>query len=515
MKLPYRIGSSRKRCFLLPESTRVFLFSGATYVDDHVKPREASSFYLSFIYVGAALGPVFGYLLGAFMLTFDIARFLSLKPQNISIDMRNWSGAWWGGYILFSIILSQTSWLLSLFPKTLPSGRHDDATCNFKTTVTASLRKMSQDSLKVMRTSSFLIVTVAACFECAMVAGFSLFLPKYMENQFYVSKSVAGILTGSIAIPAAALGIIFGGWINRRYKMTPPMTAKFIAQITTLTIIAFMPLFFLHCSPDPPVGFHKLALPEFMPHRGGDFVQKSLCTDECSCSPRTFQPVCDVESQTSYMSPCTAGCSELAHGSFSECSCSVTVNSSVTEKGLCGMKCMTTLVLFLLEIFFIAFLVGSTHIPVLLLTLRSVSCDTKSLALALQMVFIRVLAYIPAPMTFGAVIDVTCILWSEATCGEDQSVGTGSCLFYNLDGFHRNYVCLAFALQTGSCFFFWVNYVMIRRNPAMNGERTTEEEDPRKVLRARISTAVALQPMKHVAMVGLDPTLYQKSYVTA
>ncbi|XP_055341550.1 solute carrier organic anion transporter family member 5A1-like [Paramacrobiotus metropolitanus] len=477
---------------------------GATYIDDHVLHREAATFYLSFVYAGAALGPVFGYALGALTLTFDIEHFLSDDPHNMSMDMESWSGAWWGGYLLFAVVLLQVSWMMCLFPKTLPSGRHNDAPGENGVT-SCSLRGMGEEAVNIIRNKYFLLINSAAGFQCAIVGGFCLFLPKYIESQFYVSKSVAGLLTGGVAVPAATMGIVCGGWVTRRWAMTPLATSKHIARVAVGTVVAFAPLFFIHCSPDPPIGIGitlrnvTLMLPEFLPERGFDLVEQSACMHRCNCSPKLFQPVCDTEKQTSYSSPCIAGCRRTNH-TFLDCACSST---KIVHEGLCGMKCLTTLVIFSVVIFCIAFLAGNTHLPVVFLTMRAVPSDSKSLALALQMVCFRLLAYVPAPMLFGSLIDLTCVLWAETTCEEDT--GSGSCLFYDLDAFHRNYACVAFALQVVSTCFFWLNYYVMKRDPQLNVEVCAEDEDSRKELRARISTAVALQPMKG-ALIGLSIT---------
>lgn len=55
----------------------VFTFAvtlGTTYVDDHVK-TESASMYIGCIYSMAAFGPVLGFLLGAYLLSFHMDSF--------------------------------------------------------------------------------------------------------------------------------------------------------------------------------------------------------------------------------------------------------------------------------------------------------------------------------------------------------------------------------------------------------------------------------------------------------
>lgn len=58
---------------------------GTTYVDDHVK-TESSSMYIGFMYSMAAFGPVVGFLLGAYLLSFHMD---SLSSSIISIGKFN------------------------------------------------------------------------------------------------------------------------------------------------------------------------------------------------------------------------------------------------------------------------------------------------------------------------------------------------------------------------------------------------------------------------------------------
>lgn len=60
---------------------------GTTYVDDHVK-TESSSMYIGCMYSMAAFGPVLGFLLGAYLLSFHMD---SLSGTNISIGESSFS----------------------------------------------------------------------------------------------------------------------------------------------------------------------------------------------------------------------------------------------------------------------------------------------------------------------------------------------------------------------------------------------------------------------------------------
>lgn len=58
---------------------------GTTYVDDHVR-TESASIYIGFMYSMAAFGPVLGFLLGAYLLSFHMD---SLSATSIKISKKN------------------------------------------------------------------------------------------------------------------------------------------------------------------------------------------------------------------------------------------------------------------------------------------------------------------------------------------------------------------------------------------------------------------------------------------
>lgn len=64
---------------------------GTTYVDDHVR-TESASIYIGFMYSMAAFGPVLGFLLGAYLLSFHMNSFsgsvISISELTIHILIR-------------------------------------------------------------------------------------------------------------------------------------------------------------------------------------------------------------------------------------------------------------------------------------------------------------------------------------------------------------------------------------------------------------------------------------------
>ncbi|XP_046384206.1 solute carrier organic anion transporter family member 5A1 isoform X2 [Ischnura elegans] len=90
---------------------------GTTYIDDHVRP-ESASLYIGCMYSMAAFGPVCGFLLGAYLLSFHMDSFSS-EPITIDPGDRRWVGMWWGGFLLCGLLLVLVSVPFFAFPKTL------------------------------------------------------------------------------------------------------------------------------------------------------------------------------------------------------------------------------------------------------------------------------------------------------------------------------------------------------------------------------------------------------------
>ena len=83
--------------------------------------------------------------------------------------------------------------------------------------------------------------------ELVIVSGFIVFLPKYLETQFNLSKSMASMFTGGIAIPGACIGIFFGGYILKRLQLGPKGAVQLVIFFNILCLSCYAMLFFFGC----------------------------------------------------------------------------------------------------------------------------------------------------------------------------------------------------------------------------------------------------------------------------
>ncbi|XP_039249846.2 solute carrier organic anion transporter family member 4A1-like [Styela clava] len=89
-----------------------------TFIDENVDKR-VYPIYIGIYYMGALLGPAFGFVLGGQLLT----SFTNLgeTPEDISLESPKWIGAWWVGFIIAGIATVLLSIPLFGYPRILSS----------------------------------------------------------------------------------------------------------------------------------------------------------------------------------------------------------------------------------------------------------------------------------------------------------------------------------------------------------------------------------------------------------
>ena len=197
---------------------------GTTYIDDHVN-RESASVYIGFMYSMVAFGPVLGFLLGAYLLGYYVDTGSSFV-ETIEIDSssRHWIGMWWGGFFVIGVLMILISLPFFAFPKELKREKRkiylDEKYNNTKDETTIKPSKSSTKAIeaedaaapedygknlkdlpkciwKLITNWIYMVTCFGACMELVIVSGFIVFLPKYLETQFALSKSEASMLTGN------------------------------------------------------------------------------------------------------------------------------------------------------------------------------------------------------------------------------------------------------------------------------------------------------------------------------
>ena len=109
------------------------------------------------------------------------------------------------------------------------------------------IKDIPRSMWKLLTNKIYIVTCLGACMELIIVSGFIVFLPKYLETQFNLSKSMASMFTGGIAIPGACIGIFMGGYILKKLQLKPQGAAQLVVFFNILCLCCYVMLFFFGC----------------------------------------------------------------------------------------------------------------------------------------------------------------------------------------------------------------------------------------------------------------------------
>ncbi|XP_037696607.1 solute carrier organic anion transporter family member 2B1 isoform X2 [Choloepus didactylus] len=466
---------------------------GISYIDDFAH-NSNSPLYIGILFAVTMMGPGMAYGLGGLMLRLyvDIDRMpeggISLTPK----DPR-WVGAWWLGFLISAGAVALAAAPYFFFPREMPKEKYELGFRRRVLAVAASPVKKGEDSsseqspggspekqdglvqiapdlsviqfikvfprvlLRTLRHPIFLLVVLSQVCLSSMVAGTATFLPKFLERQFSVTASFANLLIGCLPIPLSIMGIVVGGVLVKRLHLGPLRCSVLCLLGSLACILISLPLFFIGCSTHQVAGI--------MPPPGGQPgpVLFPGCTEPCSCSPDNFNPVCDPSTRVEYISPCHAGCTGRVvqeapdDGLVFYTNCSCVVGGGPVPAGSCDSACSHLVLLFVLLVSLAAALISVTHTPSFILILRGVKKEDKALAVGIQFMLQRVLAWMPSPVIHGSAIDTTCVHWAQS-CGR-----RAVCRYYDHDLLRNRFLGLQFFFKTGCLVCFALVLAVLRQ----------------------------------------------------
>ncbi|KAJ1120459.1 hypothetical protein NDU88_008624 [Pleurodeles waltl] len=425
---------------------------GISYIDDFAAKRN-SPLYLGILYAVAIMGPGAAFLLGSAMLRYyvDIDKIPAADVVLTPKDPR-WVGAWWMGFLVVAGVVGLSALPHFFFPREMQKEEAEKETEDKPGTDLFSECKPSPKTyqhlsligfiklfpkvlVKNLKNPVCLLVILAQVNLCAMVAGIMTFMAKYLERQFSITVSMANLIMGTVYIPGVMMGIIVGGAIMKRFRMSLKQCGTMCVTVMSLCIAIHLPIIFLGC---PTQTFFA---PGHLPVGSEEVGQNiSKCNSKCHCPDTAYNPICGYDG-IEYISPCYAGCEDVSFAfgenkvlNYTKCSCIPGAGrEGSAQPGTCGSGCSHLLWLFVGLSCISALIASTIHTPSFILILRSVEQEHKSLVVGIQFMLLRCLAWLPCPTLYGRVIDSTCLLWGRK-CNNNAS-----CRYYDNTLFRQRY----------------------------------------------------------------------------
>ncbi|XP_067138889.1 solute carrier organic anion transporter family member 74D-like [Centruroides vittatus] len=427
--------------FLCGFGYTAFYAIGTPYLDDNVDKKD-SPIYLASMSALRIFGPALGFLISSFSLRYYEDPFFD---PGFTEDDPRWVGAWWMGFLILSALIVIFSIPMFFFPRRLPNAPIPVENEKELKNEMPKFKDLPKSLWMLAKNPIYMFILIAAILHINGVAGYFVFMPKYIETQFRKSSSKANFFTGSVPVIAVLIGIMIGGIVIKKLRPEPRYLTAYMVFIDFFGVFGFLASMFLGCPQTKMTG---------TAFTGDELELYNECNSGCGCTKRIFEPVCSMDGKSTYFSPCFAGCTGLNDTSgndlFNNCSCifNGTGDTFTTDVigGYCPLDCNMFLP-YMIVLSLSKFMASTSRVGNSLILLRCVNPQDKSMALGTIGAALSAFAFIPYPLIFGAITDSACIVWEE-NCGK-----TGNCWLYDTDKFRYYLHGLGITLLLAGNFF--------------------------------------------------------------
>lgn len=315
--------------------------------------------------------------------------------MGLTTDSQVWIGAWWIGFVVAAIICFLLAIPIFAYPRTLPGSEkiQQNRVSEAYNGITASdqlpaanftkWRELPLALKSLFKNPTFVFLNLAGATEGLIIAGFAVFLPKQIENQFSISPVWAALLMGLITVPAGGGGTFLGGYLVKKFNLSCAAIIRLCLLVTAIALL-FTSSFLFSC---PNLAFAGVTtaygttredstatlteMANMMP-----IQLESSCNRNCLCTTNDYNPICGVDG-VMYYNACFAGCTTETSSndtkSYTNCRCiratGVKVNDSMATNTMCQSQC-TYLPYFVVMCFILMLFTFLATMPALSATLR-------------------------------------------------------------------------------------------------------------------------------------------------
>ncbi|XP_014259140.1 solute carrier organic anion transporter family member 4C1-like [Cimex lectularius] len=390
---------------------------GAAYLDDNTLKNKFPVLFAMATCI-RYFGPTLGFLTSSYTLAYYVDS--DVTPPFGQNDAR-WIGAWYKGWIPLGTVHLFLALIMAMFPKILPREAERRVTSGAPLLLSkksTSIQDFKKTLLRLIKNPILMLNTTSSTFYILGMMGYFIFLPKYIEYQFHRTASNSSLITGLVGLICTAIGVLTSGYIVSKFKPRARYLAAWNVFTETVDIIGHAMFAYLGCYKNDLAGSIN---------QDGTWNLIEECNANCSCMGRLpYSPVCSEDQLTTYYSPCHAGCTEfeMINNTKTFFNCSCIGGSGIATSGACPVDCSNHFIIFLCLLCFMKFLSATGRAGNTIIQFRSVKPEDKSISIALAEVVVCALAFIPAPIMYGFLLDYSCLVWGE-TCGK-----TGNCWLY-------------------------------------------------------------------------------------
>uniref|UniRef100_A0A0N4ZRF6 Solute carrier organic anion transporter family member n=1 Tax=Parastrongyloides trichosuri TaxID=131310 RepID=A0A0N4ZRF6_PARTI len=497
--------------FILGIGRTVPFSLGLPLMDDNVKKKNLPV-YFAIMFLIRVLGPSLAFALGSKLNQYY---YQSEIPPGMGVRDPMWIGRWWLGFVIIGIALLIPSIVMFFFPHS--KNESDDGNemelekLNIKgetkkienkpklhlfdkhlnkeeqgpESIKEKIDDFKQAILTCFKMPVFISATLGRCIDVFAFKGFFIFMNKYLEIQYDIPQYLTNRYIGIIFVVGFAVGAILGSVVMKLGKLEGRKAAAWVGTCSAIAAC----LTFMNTMTGCESVITKLSEAGSL----NNFNFTNECINSCVCESVPLYPVCDEFGKPFY-SPCHAGCKPFynstgfleigrhVNGSdivFEGCSCTFSESTRVSRDFCKNDECNLNLKYYFFNMGVGGFFGGLGVVPAVLICLRSVPSQHRSIALGFQGFVVSLFATLPSSPAWGALIDKFCRMWNT-TCD-----GRGSCIFFDTHGLrfylHTVYGCIRI-LSLVSDILVFIYAKNLKLSEGLDEAEIEEEENTEAVI---------------------------------